>query len=78
MIAYFPSIRLITASDVVKLDDAAAQGGAGMRVWLEATEALPHIRALLTREGTGRGEVVLIPAPMPSRRWRSRCPVSST
>jgi len=51
----------VTASDVVKLDDAAAQAGAGMRVWLEATEALPHIRALLTREGTGRGEVVLMP-----------------
>ncbi len=51
----------VTASDVVPLDEAAMQAGAGMRVWLERTEALPHIRALLTREGKGRGEVVLMP-----------------
>ena len=51
----------VTANDVVPLDEAAAQAGAGMRVWLDRTEALPHIRALLTREGTGRGEVVLMP-----------------
>ena len=51
----------VTATDVTPLDQAAAQVGAGMRVWLERTEALPHIRALLSREGTGRGEVVLMP-----------------
>ena len=51
----------VTANDVVPLDAAAAQAGAGMRVWLDRTEALPHIRALLTREGAGRGEVVLMP-----------------
>ena len=51
----------ITAQDVTPLEQAAAQAGAGLRVWLEKTEAVPHIRALLDREGKGRGRVVLIP-----------------
>ncbi|HEY2131543.1 MAG TPA: DNA polymerase III subunit alpha [Acetobacteraceae bacterium] len=51
----------ITAGDVAPLDQAAAQAGAGMKVWLQKTEAVPHIRALLEREGKGRGRVVLIP-----------------
>jgi DNA polymerase-3 subunit alpha len=51
----------ITANDVTSLDQAASQAGAGMRVWLEKTEAVEHIRALLSREGRGRGRVVLIP-----------------
>ena len=37
------------------------RSGAGMRVWLERTEAVEHIRTLLEREGKGRGRVVLIP-----------------
>jgi DNA polymerase-3 subunit alpha len=32
-----------------------------MRVWLERTEAVPHIRAILGREQGGRGRVVLVP-----------------
>jgi DNA polymerase-3 subunit alpha len=51
----------ITANEVTALDAAARDAGAGMRVWLERTEAVAHIRALLTREGRGRGRVVLIP-----------------
>ena len=51
----------ITASDIVPLDQAAAQAGAGIRIWLDKSEALPHIRALLTREGRGKGRVVLVP-----------------
>jgi DNA polymerase-3 subunit alpha len=51
----------ITANDVSLLDEAASQAGAGMKVWLEKTEAVEHIRSLLTREGRGRGRVVLIP-----------------
>jgi DNA polymerase-3 subunit alpha len=51
----------ITAQDVSLLDDAAAKAGAGLRVWLDRTEALPHIRALLEREGKGRGRVTLVP-----------------
>ncbi len=51
----------ITANDVVPLDEAARAAGAGMRVWLERTETVEHIRTLLTREGRGRGRVVLVP-----------------
>jgi DNA polymerase-3 subunit alpha len=51
----------ITAQDVAPLDAAAAQAGAGMRVWLQRMEAVPHIRALLDREGRGRGRVILVP-----------------
>jgi DNA polymerase-3 subunit alpha len=51
----------ITANDVSLLDQAASQAGAGMKVWLEKTETVEHIRALLGREGRGRGRVVLIP-----------------
>jgi DNA polymerase-3 subunit alpha len=51
----------VTAQEVSSLDEAAAKAGAGMRVWLEKTEAVPHIRALLDREGKGRGRVVLVP-----------------
>jgi DNA polymerase-3 subunit alpha len=53
-------IRL-TASSAVSLDQASAEAGAGMRVWLSATGAVPHIRAILEREKTGRGRVVLVP-----------------
>ena len=51
----------ITAQEVTPLDAAASQAGAGMRVWLQRTEAVPHIRSLLDREGRGRGRVVLVP-----------------
>jgi DNA polymerase-3 subunit alpha len=51
----------ITAQDISLLDDAAAKAGAGLRIWLDRTEALPHIRALLDREGKGRGRVTLVP-----------------
>jgi DNA polymerase-3 subunit alpha len=51
----------ITAHDVQPLDEAAAGAGAGMRVWLQKTESVAHIRTLLTREGRGRGRVVLVP-----------------
>ena len=33
-----------------------------MRVWLQETAAVPHIRDLLGREGRGKGRVVLVPA----------------
>ena len=51
----------ITAHEVGRLDEAAAGAGAGMRVWLERTEAVPHIHAILGREQGGRGRVVLVP-----------------
>ena len=51
----------VTAADCVSLEQAASDAGAGMRVWLDKTEAVPHIRALLAREGKGRGRVTLVP-----------------
>ncbi len=51
----------ITAQDVLSLERAALDAGAGMRIWLKRTEALPHIRSLLDREGRGRGRVSLMP-----------------
>ncbi len=51
----------ITAHDVIALDEAAEKAGQGMRVWLARTEAVAHIHTLLTREGKGRGQVVLVP-----------------
>jgi DNA polymerase-3 subunit alpha len=51
----------ITAQDISLLDEAASKAGAGLRIWLDRTEALPHIRALLEREGKGRGRVTLVP-----------------
>ncbi len=51
----------ITACDCRPLDQAATDAGAGMRIWLDTTEAVPHIRALLAREAKGRGQVTLVP-----------------
>lgn len=51
----------ITAQEIVLLDDAASKAGASLRIWLDRTEALPHIRALLDREGKGGGRVTLVP-----------------
>jgi len=51
----------ITASNAVSLEQASAEAGAGMRIWLNATAAVPHIRSILERESKGRGQVVLLP-----------------
>ena len=51
----------ITANQASLLDAAAAQAGGGYRVWLARTEAVEHIRAILDREGRGRGRIVLVP-----------------
>jgi DNA polymerase-3 subunit alpha len=57
----------ITAVDLVPLDDAAAKAGAGLRIWLDRDDALSPIRALLEREGKGRGRVILVPKTGPTR-----------
>ncbi|MBB3899857.1 DNA polymerase III subunit alpha [Roseococcus suduntuyensis] len=51
----------LTAQDIEALDKAAAGVGQGMRIILEAASALPDIRALLERDGRGRGRVSLVP-----------------
>jgi DNA polymerase-3 subunit alpha len=51
----------VTAQDVAPLDQAAANAGAAMRIWLRETASVPHIRDLLGREGRGKGRVILVP-----------------
>jgi DNA polymerase III subunit alpha len=51
----------VTAQDVVSLDQAAADAGAAMRIWLRESASVPHIRDLLGREGRGKGRVILVP-----------------
>ena len=51
----------VTAADCQALDRAVEAAGAGLRVWLDRTEAVPHIRAILGREAGGRGSVTLLP-----------------
>ena len=56
----------ITAQSVMALDQAASNAGAGMRIWLRPTAndntgGVSQIRMLLTREGAGRGQVILVP-----------------
>ncbi|MFN3449598.1 MAG: OB-fold nucleic acid binding domain-containing protein, partial [Roseococcus sp.] len=51
----------LTAQEVEALDKAAAGAVAGMRIHLDATTALPDIRALLERDGRGKGRVSLVP-----------------
>jgi DNA polymerase-3 subunit alpha len=53
----------ITAVEAQGLDQAASQAGAGMKIWLAETEAVPHIRAILDRESGGRGRVMLVARP---------------
>jgi len=51
----------LTAQEIVALDQAASEVGTGVRIWLEQTGAVPHISALLGREGGGKGRVTLVP-----------------
>ena len=51
----------ITAADCMSLEKAASAAGAGMRIWLDRTEAVPHIRGILARGDRGRGTVTLVP-----------------
>ncbi len=51
----------ITAASAMSLEQAAAEAGAGIRIWLGQTAAVPHIRTILERERRGKGRVVLLP-----------------
>jgi DNA polymerase III subunit alpha len=57
----------ITAQEAEPLEKAAAGIASGAKLWLEQTEAVPHIRALLEREGRGRGRVMLVPMTGPGQ-----------
>ena len=51
----------VTAADCAGLEAAASAAGAGMRIWLDRSEAVPHIRSILARGDRGRGRVTLVP-----------------
>ena len=51
----------ITASSAMSLEQAAAEAGASIRIWLGQTAAVPHIRTILDRERKGKGRVTLRP-----------------
>jgi DNA polymerase-3 subunit alpha len=51
----------VTAQDIVPLDKAAQDAGTGLRIVLDRAEAVASLRALLDREGRGRGRVLLAP-----------------
>ena len=56
----------VTAAEFTGLEQAAQQAGASVRIWLDRTEAVPHIRAVLDREkktpgNPARGRVSLLP-----------------
>jgi len=57
----------LTATELEPLERAAQGIGQGIRLWLEQTAAVEHIRALLQREGRGRGRVVLVPRTGPGQ-----------
>ncbi|MDD2877740.1 MAG: DNA polymerase III subunit alpha [Acidiphilium sp.] len=51
----------ITALDAEPLDRAAANAGSGLRIMIEHIDALASLRALLEREGRGKGRVLVSP-----------------
>ena len=51
----------VTALDVEPLDRAAANAGSGLRIVVDRIDALASLRALLDREGKGKGRVYLTP-----------------
>jgi DNA polymerase-3 subunit alpha len=60
------TVRL-TANEVEPLEKAAAATAGGLKLWLEKTDAVGHIREILTREGRGKGRVVVVPVTGPGQ-----------
>ena len=52
----------ITASDVMELEQAAAEAAAELRIWFDQAEAIAPIRDVLLGHGSGRGRVILMPS----------------
>ncbi|MCY4231167.1 MAG: DNA polymerase III subunit alpha [Alphaproteobacteria bacterium] len=50
----------LTARSVELLDTAVGKTGSGVSIFIDNHEALPHIRSVLQREPTGRGEVRIL------------------
>lgn len=51
----------ITATDVMELEQAAAQGQSELRVWVEQEAVLAQLSQLLNEQRGGAGRVVLMP-----------------
>ena len=60
------TVRL-TAMELEPLEKVAQGMATGIRLWLDQTAAVDHIRTLLGREGKGRGRVVLVPVTGPGQ-----------
>jgi len=57
----------ITGSDVVDMEQAAAEAGTEMRVWFDRPEAIAGIRDIIDLQKGGRGRVVLLPSVAETR-----------
>ncbi|GAA4490571.1 DNA polymerase III subunit alpha [Gluconacetobacter tumulicola] len=57
----------ITASDVVSLEQAAADAAAELRIWFDREDAVPPIHDILSDSRGGRGKVVLLPSVAETR-----------
>jgi DNA polymerase III subunit alpha len=57
----------ITASDVVALEQAAADAAVEMRIWFDREDAIIPIHAILSGEKGGRGKIVLQPSVAETR-----------
>jgi DNA polymerase-3 subunit alpha len=64
----------LTAQDVEGLEKAASGVAQGIRLWLDQTEAVDHIRVLLDREGRGKGRVVLVSLTGPGQEVEMALP----
>ena len=57
----------ITAQNIEKLDDAVVHAAAGLRIRLDAAEAVPMLAKLMAKESGGKGRVSLVVPVTPSR-----------
>ncbi len=57
----------ITASEVVSLEQAAAEAAAELRIWFDREDAVPPIHDILADSRGGRGKVVLLPSVAETR-----------
>ncbi|GBR01888.1 DNA-directed DNA polymerase [Gluconacetobacter liquefaciens] len=57
----------ITASEVVSLEQAAAEAAAELRIWFDREDSVPPIHDILADSRGGRGKVVLLPSVAETR-----------
>jgi DNA polymerase III subunit alpha len=64
----------LTANEVEELEKAAQGVGQGLRLWLQGSGAVDPIRALLSREGRGKGRVVVVARTGPGQEVEMALP----